>query len=255
MNESTQQLLTTIAENEQRVYDAGIEKGKNARDAEWWNTYLTPIRTGKACNYLFAGPAWNGHTFYPTEDIVIKDNSENLFNRFNWQFHSPVIDLAQRLEECGVAVAIDLSQASNCSSTFYYAYISRIPKFICNGAKYTTLILVFSNAKYLVTIDEWVIRDDGTNIFDRTFTGATALKNIKITGVIGRTISFSDCPLTIASLKNIISCLKNYKDTENEGKYTITFSSNCWAALEESGPAPNGSTWQDYVTSTLGWSI
>lgn len=240
--------LTIIAENAPKVFEAG----KKERDAEWWNTYLTPMKNGSPNNYLFAGSAWNSNTFYPNQDIVITNNAASLFNRFSWNI-SPALDVAKRLEECGVSLVIDCSQASAVSDMFYYAWITRVPTLKLNGTKYTSLASMFQNSK-IVTIDELIIRDDGANTFSSAFTGCTALKNVTFTGVIGRSISLSECPLSVASMKSIISALKDYSGTENEGTYSVTFSSACRTALDAEGKtSPHGNTWREY-TSDLGWN-
>ena len=236
--------LEIIAENVPKVYEAG----KNARDKEWWDTYLAPMRAGKPCNYLFAGAAWNSDTFYPNQDITVKNNATALFNRFSWNVY-PTLDLTKRLEECGVSLVIDCSQASAASDMFYYAWVTRVPTLKVNGTNYTQLTSLFQNSK-IVTIDELIIRNDGTNTFSNAFTGCTALKNIKVTGVIGRTISFSDCPLSVESLKNIILCLKDYNGS-SEYSYTLTLKSSAFSTLKSEGATAeyNGEacTWEELI--------
>ena len=237
-------MVSDMASGVNEVYDAG----KKERDKEWWDAYFAPMREGKPTPYMFAGGCWNGTTFYPTQDIKPSENAMGLFNRFSWNV-APRIDLAQRLEDCGVI--IDLSQCSTVANAFTYCYVTRLPRLNVNSTKYSGLTELFNNAKLLVTIDEVVICNDGTNTFSSTFTGCSALKNVKFTGVIGRSISFSDCPLSLASMKSIISCLKDYSGTENEFTYTVTFSSACITALEAEGATAeyNGEacTWIDLI--------
>ena len=209
--------------------DNVYEAGKKERNTKWWDTYLAPMRAGRPSNYAFAGPSWNVNTFYPTQDIVPLENAANMFNRFSWNANVSIIDLAQRLEDCGVI--LDISNPSTIQGMFSYAFITRVPSLNCNSTRYTSLADLFYSAKYLVTIDELIIRDDGANTFSSAFTGCTALKNITFTGVIGRTISFADCPLSVESLKNIISCLKDYTGS-SEYSYTITLKSSAFSALE-----------------------
>lgn len=211
-------------------FDAVYESGKKTRDKEWWDTYLAPMKAGNPSNYAFAGPSWNGDTFYPTQDIVPLQNAANMFNRFSWNASGVSrIDLAKRLEECGVV--LDISNVSTVQGMFTYAYVTRVPVLNCNSAQYSSLTDLFSNAKYLVSVDEIIIRNDGTNTFSSAFTGCTALKNVKFTGVIGRSISFSDCPLSVESLKSIITCLKDYTGG-SEYSYTLTLKSSAFSALE-----------------------
>lgn len=236
-------------------FDGVYEAGKKARDAEWWDTYLAQMRAGKPSNYLFAGAGWNRDTFYPTQDIVITSNATALFNRFSWNVN-PMLDLTQRLEECGVKAEIDCSQAAAASDMFYYAWITRVPTLKLNGTKYSSLTSMFQNSK-MVTVDELIIRDDGTNTFANTFTGCTALKNVKFTGVIGRSISFSDCPLSVESLKSIITCLKDYTGS-SEYSYTLTLKSSAFSVLEAEGATAeyNGvvCTWAELVDNKK-WNL
>lgn len=236
--------LEIIAENVPKVFEAG----KKARDEEWWNTYLAPMRAGKPSNNAFSGPCWNGNTFYPTQDIIPLENATSMFERFSWNASVARIDLAQRLEDCGVV--LDISNAKVVTYLFNYAWITRVPALNCNTTTYSSLTNVFSNAPYLVTIDELIIRNDGTNNFTNTFDGSTSLKNIKFTGMIGRNISFSSCPLSVESLKNIILCLKDYTGL-SEYSYTVTFKTSAFNALEAEGATAeyNGTacTWAELI--------
>lgn len=252
---STADNLNTIAENVPKVYNAG----KQARDDEWWNTYLAPMKAGKPSNYLFAGAGWNGNTFYPNQDIVPLENAQGLFNRFSWNTSVTRIDLTQRLEECGVI--LDISAVTSNASMFEYAFITRVPSLNCNSTKYSTLNGVFRGARYLVTIDELIIRNDGTNVFAQVFDGCTALKKITITGVIGRSISFADCPLSVESLKNIAGCLKDYslEDTsDNHYKYTLTVKASAFEELDAEGATAeyNGAacTWAELIDNKK-WNL
>lgn len=237
-------------------FDAVYESGKKTRDKEWWSTYLAPMRNGNPSNYAFAGPSWNGNTFYPTEDIVPKENASNMFNRFSWNASGiSRIDLDKRLKDCGVV--LDISNVSAVQAMFSYAFITRVPILNCNSTRYTSLTDLFNNAKYLVTIDEIIIRNDGTNTFSDAFTGCTALKNVKFTGVIGRSISFSDCPLSVESLKSIITCLKDYTGG-SEYSYTLTLKSSAFSALDAEGATAeyNGvaCTWAELIDNKK-WNL
>lgn len=93
-----------------------------------------------------------------------------------------------------------------------------------------------------------------TNVSSDPFYQATALTDIKLTGVLAKSLSFAYSPLSVASMKSIISCLKDYSGTENEFKYTVSFTSACKTALDAEGnTSPNGNTWRQYA-SDLGWN-
>ena len=64
---------------------------------------------------------------------------------------------------------------------------------------------VFQSASLLKTISKLIVTDEVT--YTNWFAGCTALEDITIEGTIGNDISFSDCPLTKASITSIINAL------------------------------------------------
>lgn len=85
-----------------------------------------------------------------------------------------------------------------------------------------------------------------------------ALENFRcVPGTIkGGDITFpvNSWHLTVESAINIILGLVNYKGTENEFRYSISFYSNTWTLLEAEGAtAPGNMTWGDYITE-IGWN-
>ena len=104
----------------------------------------------------------------------------------------------------------------------------------------------------LVTIQKFKV--SATNVFSGSFTGCNQLQNIVFEGEIGKSINFQSCPLSVASMKSIIACLKDFTGTADEYSCTLTFSDACWVALAADSNAPDGSPWGEYVQS-LGWNI
>lgn len=94
---------------------------------------------------------------------------------------------------------------------------------------------------------------DETTTLQNWFLNAMSLAHLTIKGVIATSIDLSYSPLTVDSMKSVISRLKNYAGTDYELTYKVSFTSACWAALEASGVSPSGGAWKDYVTD-LGWS-
>lgn len=111
----------------------------------------------------------------------------------------------------------------------------------------------FRQAKFK-TIPELIV-DESTDV-NQAFTTCTALIHISITGTFGLSVTMSACSiLTVASMKNIISHLKNYKGTEKEGVYSLTLNSIAKENLEKEGAtSPNGNLWTEYVYD-LGWIL
>ena len=235
---NTREMASGVSE----VYEAGIKS--------FWDTYLELMRNGFEVPYLFSGASWNSKTFYPTEDIVPKKASHYLFQNFSW-WTAPYIDLAQRLEEC--RVVLDTSQCTGFALSFANCFVTRLPKIDVRSA--TSLDRTFQGDRVLETIDELALKDDGTNTFSNTFQTDISLSNIKISGVIGRSVSFADCPLTVESMKSIITHLKDYSGTTSELTYSLTLSSASKLALEAEGAtSPNGNLWSEYVDD-LGWTL
>lgn len=115
---------------------------------------------------------------------------------------------------------------------------------------HTQLYYLFQRATNLKTIRKLITHRNRsyTNMFEQ----CNALENIVFEGEIGGSINFSWSPLTVESMKSVITHLVNFAGTSSEGKYTVTFTSTCWENLEADSKAPNGDTWKNYVAS-LGW--
>ena len=220
------------------------ESGKKAQYDEFWSAF-----NERAVNfeYMYAGVGWNDITFKPTKDIRVASRT---FSRHNWFNRSPY-DLATHLEKLGVKI-IGMPDPRN---SFVYAHFNRLPEL---DASTTTWPFydTFYDMRYLVTIDKLIFNSEGTATFQGTpFYNCIALKNIVIEGVIAQTISFSYSPLTAESIKSIVTHLKDYSGTANEYKYTITFKSSAFEALEEEGAtSPNKNTWAEYIDD-LKWNF
>lgn len=230
--------LTTIAENEQKVYEAG----KKADRSEFYDAYIS----GGMRN-AFSGTSWNKKTFYPTRDFLA---GTYCFQYHNW-WAGDLYDLAARMEECGVKfTAVDPTQ------TFMYAHITRVPKLDSSSFITTLADRTFHDARFLVTIDEWIL-GERTAGFANSFYNCTALKNITVSGVIPSTINFSPCPLTVESLKSIISCLKDYS-TQTPFTQTLTLKDSCKTALQADTETVefNGQSYTYFnLISAKGWNL
>lgn len=230
--------LQTIAENEQKVYDAGVEKGSKEEYNTFWDNYQS---YGKIANYayLFAHENWNDKNFFPKYDIAIG----------NYCFYnSDITDLKQKLIDLNISYdVVNLHQA------FRHCKLSIIPDL----SKYTarnssSLSYTFAYTNNLHTIEGISVCD--TAEFNNTFDYATSLQNIKIYGTIGTDFDIHWSPLTLESAKSIINCLKDYSNTNKANTYTVSFSATTWGYLDEDGNnSPAGTTWREYISS-LGWN-
>ena len=79
------------------------------------------------------------------------------------------------------------------------------------------------------------IRSKETTKWDTAFGYDTSLTTVTIEGVIGTDFDIHWSPLSIASLKSIITHLKDYTGTDNEYRYTLTVKASAFEALEAEG--------------------
>jgi hypothetical protein len=93
------------------------------------------------------------------------------------------------LEDCGVI--LDTQYATSLPQTFSYCFVTRLPKI--SALNVSDLIdRTFNGASQLVTIDEFELKENGLQTFNKVFDNCTALQNITITGTIGNNISFAN---------------------------------------------------------------
>ena len=220
------------------------EAGKQSAYDEFWDTYQ---KNGERTSYqgAFQNAFWNEDTFKPKYDMNVTGDCQYMFRASAMN-----IDLVEYLEKLGVTLSFSGKKSSDFMYTFSSTNFTRIGVVDVSGVKNVNQCFFYSS--YLETIDEVIIAET-VNPTEYMFQYCSALKNIKFTGTIGKSIYFSQSPLTVDSMKSVISALKNYAGTDNELKYTVKFKANCWTALEASGAAPDGNTWKEYVAN-LGWN-
>lgn len=201
--------LVIIAENEQKVYDAGYQKGKTdgggytdedieasynaGKQAEYdafWNAYQM---NGTRANYqygAFGGVGWTDETFKPK--YVIKPKYP--FGMFTGCRITKIKD-------------IDFSIAADLGQTMYQcAYLKEVG--VINAPIATNALMCFSGDYALHTIEKMVVGEQCT--FDQTFINCSALKNIVFEGIIGNNMDFRwSTLLTRASIESIVNHLSD----------------------------------------------
>lgn len=167
---SISEKLTTIAENQRLVYDAG----KKAEYDRFWDSYQ---QNGERVNYGFAfAGQWYDNIFYPKYDLMVNSTA--------YMFYSTgITDLAARLKECNVI--LDTSNATSLDNCFAYSVITHLPEI--SAIKVASFGNVFNKARNIHTIDKFILKDDGSQTFTaNTFSECYALENIVIEGTIGQ---------------------------------------------------------------------
>ena len=212
--------LVQIAENEQRVYDAGFSKGhtlgsdegfavgkdigaQNEQD-RFWESYQGGTKQRTNYSYGFAGTGWKDETYNPKYPITATSSANYMFS------YTGITN---------TKVPIDL------------------------GTDRSQKVSVFDNATLLVTIPELIIGPN-IRISNTMFTNCKELKEISITGTIGYTASWEWCPLNGASIRSIVRALS----TTTSG-YTVTFNK---AAKEA---AFTQAEWDELIATKPNWTF
>lgn len=224
--------LTAIAENEQKVFDAG----KRAEYDAFWDAVQ---ENGSRTNYqlAFSGCLWRNETFKPKYDMR-PNNAERMFHTTNIGG-----DLVEILENLGVV--IDTSKSTILNQMFSYA--SKITHVgVIHTEKAPTLVMMFYATDSLVTVDKLILKDDGSQNLDNAFFNAKELKNITIEGKIGHSsLSLGTAPkLTHESLLSFINALYDFSATG--GTHTATFGATNLAKLTDAEKA---------IATQKGWTL
>lgn len=232
--------LDDMASGVGEVYEAG----KQSEYDRFWDEYQNK---GKQMNwgaYAFAGLWWNNMTFNPKYDIITGKGDASGYFMING-----VTNLRDKIDRRGLK--LDLTRGTTVIGSFFRQSQSvESPDF--DSGNCTRMVDVFYEATKMHTIPRFNMTSC-TNA-NNAFYKASALRNITFEGTIPVSISFSYSPLTVESMKSIITHLKNYAGTDKEFTCKVTFSSACLTALEAEGAtSPNGNNWLDYMTD-LGWN-
>lgn len=220
----------------------GREEGIQTEYDRFWDAYQDNGAPGNY-QFAFAFGRWNSETFKPKYDMVISDrgNASGMFQL------TGIADISEALEKS--RVIIDTSKAATLNNMYHSCNCIRVPGMDASNA--ANLSESFSYSGRLKTIDKIVSGENLT--FTNAFLSSLALANVTFEGVIGQDINFQWSPLSVESMKSVITHLKNYAGTADAGKKTVKFTDACWTALEADSVAPDGNTWRDYVETTLGW--
>ena len=186
--------ITRAKTDYDEVYKAGKQEGKlEGKQSEYdrfWDAFQdNGTRTNY--NYAFAARSWNLETFKPKYDLICT-SCTYMFGTCS------VEDIEAALFNLGIT--LDTSQSKYMQSMLCYNYWVKVLPVISAESMETALIGTFDTATSLETIRKFVLKQDGSNTFDRTFKQCTGLKNILIEGVIGDNFDIRYSPLTRESM-------------------------------------------------------
>lgn len=186
--------LQTIAENEQKVYEAG----QMAEYNRFWDDFQ---QNGNKTNYRYAFFQWSDANYNPKYPIKLNSQATDVF------YYGKMTD-----------TKVDISAT-------------------------TSLVRCFSQCTSLVTIRKLSVIESVTFSAD-CFAKCTALENVTFEGVIGNNISFAEAPLSVTSMNNIMSCLKDY--SAEGGTHTVIFKADRETMLTDAEKA---------VATEKGWTL
>lgn len=228
--------LTTIAENEQKVFAAGKQEALSAV----WDSIQ---QKGQRTNYIYAFryQAFTTETFKPTYDIC-PTNAREMFLE-----NSGIIE---EISEKALGVKFDTSQCADIRNIFTGSKVKKVGTLstlgTTVGAAYD-LQQLFAYNITLTEIEKIILKDDGLQSFPDTFLWCSKLKEIRFEGVIGQNISFSYCPLSRESLIDIIDHLSGTAS----GK-TLTLKSS---AVTDAFGSTDSDEWKNLIATKSNWTI
>ena len=218
--------LTAIAENEQKVFDAG----KKAEHIGFWRTVQ---ENGSRENYPQCfSTAFNERNFYPAFDFNVK-NGMYMFRSFSFNG-----DLDQRLKDCGVV--LNTENITNANGMFHSPYaITKLPHLVLTLP--SILSLTFYDMNALKSLEVTFGKETG---YSGTFGGCKALENLLVHGTIGQNgFNVSESTkLTHDSLMSILNCL----EAKTEGTWTVTLGTENLAKLTDAEKA---------IATEKGWTL
>lgn len=219
--------LTAIAENEQKVFDAGKDS--------YWSAIWDCIQNGGNVTFemtgLFCGSFWNDDTFRPKYDIVPPASSQYLFKGCH------ITDLKGLLEQCGKT--FNSSNAVNFYEMFAGSTITRIPT--VDARKASSLGSTFNRCAALKSVDKLIVSASTT--YQSLFNDCSELEDIVFDGTIGQNFMMYNCDkLTHDSLMSILNCL----ETKTEGTWTVTLGTTNLAKLTDA---------EKVIATEKGWTL
>ena len=199
--------LTQIAENTQRVYDAG----KQAEYDAFWDAFQ---ENGNRTNYNSAFFYWSDETFQPKYDIIPTGSAISMFS------NSTIKNLKDIIEKAGIV--FDTSNSTDVGYIFNGASsLTEAPLIDATNSK--SVDRLFNQCASLKKASV-IFPENKITAYTNAFQQCVALEDFTAYGVIDFPLSLSTCKkLTNASVQSIIDCLK---DLTGQTTQTVQFHSD-----------------------------
>lgn len=242
---TTAEKLTQIAENQQRVYDAGLAQGQSmggyaeGQQAEYdrfWDLYQKN-GTLRSSNGFFAGCGWNPNTLKPKYSIR-PTSAAMMFYRCNTHSDNATIDLTKIFDDRGLT--LDFSECTDFQQIFYGAKIETVGTIDCSKASGSNQVLNIFNTEYLRKVRGFIPPDIALPV--AAF--QTNLEQLIVKGAVTKSINLSRCSkLTDASIQSIFD---NLTDLTGQTAQTITLHATVGGKLTQA---------QKDIASARNWTL
>ena len=217
---------------------AGILDGRQAEYDALWDT-IQPYRNNATSYSASFGYAWGADNFKPKYDVrVLSGIYMFAFNRMN-------VDLVAYFESLGRKLYF--TECSNANGTFQGSKFTRLGGIYCTTANWYNC---FNGCTELETIDEWGHPTGGTinGGLNNCFTGCSKLKNLTVKGIIREGITLSACTLlSKASIESVIAHL-----TDENIWATATFSAT---AVNNAFGSTESAEWKALIATKPTWTF
>lgn len=224
--------LTTIAENEQKVYDSGYSKA----ESDFWDRLQ---QSGTRDYYEYGFAYWGNEYIRPKYKVVPKTRAISMFASCSnlKVVEKEYFDLSNCTTNNTTSTQGNYCVFRDCVNLQRVEDIGIKP-----GYYYNT----FFNCKKLETID--VLRCEKETMFANTFSDCNKLKNITIEGVIGQNFNVGEKRelLTHGSLMSFINALYDYAADGDTSTHTLTIGATNLDKLTDSEKA---------IATQKGWTL
>ena len=221
--------LTTIAENEQKVYEAGQAQGEEAMLDAMWEAIQSGGQRTTYNSSLFDETTFTKKTFKPKYDI--RPTGANCYmwtqkavpdkEKIRTEGQVNMIELEKER-----GIAFDFSNVQNFMAAFSGGLFSHLSTIDLKSA--TTLAMIFYggylsgayNDLMIKRIERLICYDTNNFVNGNCFDYQYSIEYIGFEGVVATSIDLKDCPLTVESINKLFACLKDYSTLG--GTYTVT---------------------------------
>lgn len=237
--------LTTVAENVEKVYEAGktdgIEQGKQTEYDRFWDICQ---ENGERQNYhyAFSGRGWTDDNFRPKYDIV-PTVAQYMFQ-------------AARIERPMKNANIDFSKCTDARYMFQANSVVKelgVLDFRATTSPSPYLSYLFQSCTSLETVEKIYVKE--THQFGFAFDNCSSLKNIIFRGTIANTINIHWSPLNKESITSIINVLSSTKTGQTLTLSKTAVNDAFGINVDDETTYPEGSEYYILRHSKDNWTI